>query len=96
MIKENELIEIYQTLKKITKGESISNDTLFVQACTYHRGITMENNSKNIEQDRTKPTQKQLDYLKKEGYNGDLNILTREEAKQLISEHINSKREIEW
>lgn len=38
-----------------------------------------------------KPTEKQINFLKKSGYDGDISILTKLEAKQLISEYIEKR-----
>ena len=94
MINKNQLSEIIRDLKSVVESEGLYGvlpTQIFEQACSYHRGLMIEqnrNSNTGKESNKSdKPTQKQIDYLKKHGVfiPGDL---TKQEAKEMIGTYI--------
>jgi len=77
-------------IKKSLRLDNLSDDVIFDAAIRILN--TSKMNPEKKEEKKGKPTQKQLDFLIKNNYNGDIDSLSFEEAKQLISEFIGAKR----
>lgn len=105
MINTNQLKEIIEDLTKmlsslnlqVTDSETsnfISPSIIFQEACTYHRGILMnQNRQSNQEQPINKitpPTNKQLNLLKKLGWTGE-EPKTKVEAMHLIDSYFSKE-----
>jgi len=93
---KKELDSMIDTLKEIKtlKKLSVSDEIIFSEACSFIRGqLASKSRSQNKPQTPdTPPSKKQINFLKKNGYEGDL-PLTKKEATQLISDFIeNMKR----
>jgi hypothetical protein len=97
MINKKELKEIIEDLMEVHKeiyekqnAFIVNYQTIFSEACAYQRGIMV--GQKVQEKGSDKPTDKQIAFLKKNDYQGDISKLTFLEAKQLISEFIENNK----
>jgi hypothetical protein len=85
-----DLIKVCEEIRKETRNEYnfnfINYNTIFEQACSYHRQMLIPNNKKlDNEKGEKKASDKQIKFLKQLNYKGDLN-LTSKEAYKIIKE----------
>lgn len=88
MLNKKLLNEIVDDLRSVTSSCNldVTNDTLFVQACTYHRQLLIEKKPTNLS---TTPTKAMKWYLgeKMKLSESDINKLSFDEASKKIKEH---------
>lgn len=87
---KEELTRICKDLKEVREDCKLSNlddNTLFDCAVRILNSSRVEQNKKEQGEER-KPTEKQLNFLKKNGYTGDMSKLNFHDASQLISEFL--------
>ena len=81
MINKKELQEIIDDLIIVCKGSTISDEVIFQESCSYHRGMLANESRKKSNEEP--PTEKQIQVLKK--YKKQI-PKTKNEAKEIISE----------
>ena len=91
MIDKKQLIKIMEDLHEVTKGKNIDMKTIFQEACTYQRGLMINENKKSYQKPKSfyheePATDKQKGLLKRLNKGIVPAGITKREASKLIGE----------